>query len=290
MCRTAPFANEILASFKASHDLNQLYFELSYYSQSVQGVQSNNMQYQCPAPRWDVLSSRAKLHFVNIGEPCLTSTSVSLTTATATATPSRVLTPVIPAPLPLALGTLNAAQGCLAFQEHRVVPPTTNKFASSEGVNSCDFVTTAYEVDYDEFLSWNPSLQGMGGHCYLQSGYRYCIFHRDATDLSIPEEDNRCLDVGEPYPGTVSSCSCFTFIEGREIGYYLCEDIAEDFDITVSDLVKWNTWVRAEWRCDSDLYNGLAESERRPVCVDGNGPKKSMTQNTSSLPRSTDHW
>ncbi|KAK7953102.1 hypothetical protein PG996_014000 [Apiospora saccharicola] len=49
----------------------------------------------------------------------------------------------------------------------------------------------------------------------------------------------------------------------------------------VSDLVKWNTWVRAEWRCDSDLYEGMADSHARPVCV---GVEDSGSTTGGSLP------
>ncbi|KAK8137152.1 hypothetical protein PG984_005092 [Apiospora sp. TS-2023a] len=203
-----------------------------------------------------------------------------------------------PAPLPLAFGSLSAVQGCLDFRSYMEVPPTTDRFHAGDGINSCRLVTNVYDVDYHEFLSWNPSLQGMGLYCYLQPGYRYCARHRDATgktgrnsyvlgmdfgllltwythsDLGYEDEDEECpvdgkccVNITEPHPGTVSSCSCFTIIHGWAVGLHLCEDIAADQHITVSDLVKWNTWVRAEWRCDSDLYDGMADSDERPVCV-----------------------
>lgn len=53
-----------------------------------------------------------------------------------------------------------------------------------------------------------------------------------------------------------------------ELGY-VCEAIAEDFEIEVARLLEWNTWLGGD--CDGNLYRGLGEQEERGLCVAVNG-------------------
>lgn len=35
----------------------------------------------------------------------------------------------------------------------------------------------------------------------------------------------------------------------------------------MGDLVKWNTWLGEEWRCDGELYDGMGNTDKHPVSV-----------------------
>jgi hypothetical protein len=47
----------------------------------------------------------------------------------------------------------------------------------------------------------------------------------------------------------------------------VCQDIADDQDIAVSDLVAWNPWIGDQSSCDTGIYASLGDSDKRPVCV-----------------------
>lgn len=202
----------------------------------------------------------------------LTSSDYVTTTQGMISTVRPSATPVVE--LPLAPDSHSEAQGCLGYSDHRVVTPQMDQSVQTdmpyftESINSCDFVVAAAGAVLEEFLTWNPSLQGMDP-CQLQPGFKYCSSHSDAEG---PVEGWRnCLNVTEPYPGTVSDCSCFTKIAAYDAGLYSCEDMALDFNVTLSDFVRWNSWVGSGSGCSAALYAGLEGSEERPVCVGAGG-------------------
>ncbi|KAJ2983294.1 hypothetical protein NUW58_g6276 [Xylaria curta] len=86
--------------------------------------------------------------------------------------------------------------------------------------------------------------------------------------------------IGELYPGTISSCSCFTIVKGYEAGY-----LGEDQNTTVSNILQWNPWIGDQSQCDAGLYANLQELEERPVRIgvnsNGGGPT------TASSPSAT---
>lgn len=47
--------------------------------------------------------------------------------------------------------------------------------------------------------------------------------------------------------------------------------MALDFNVTLSDFVRWNSWVGSGSGCSAALYAGLEGSEERPVCVGAGG-------------------
>ncbi|RYP81114.1 hypothetical protein DL770_005977 [Monosporascus sp. CRB-9-2] len=217
----------------------------------------------------------------------LTSSAYITTEISLVQTIAPSATPIVE--LPLAPGSQTAADGCLEFIDHTEVIPQLDQSQQPDvptftnQINSCDFVSATFGVDLAEFLSWNPSLEGLDP-CYLQSGYRYCAEHSNATDE--PARTRTCIDIEEPYPDTILSCSCFTRIRGHDAGLYTCEDLAHDQNITVSDLVSWNSWIGAHSACDIGLYADMAETGERPVCVGvgGSGP---ITSGSTVTPTAT---
>ena len=136
-----------------------------------------------------------------------------------------------------------------------------------------------------------------------------------------PDKIRTCIDVTDPYPGTVSDCSCFTTINAYEAGckffcpphsrnrnrkalpragrtefqltfhfgllsVYTCEDIAHDQDITLDELTRWNPWAGSPSTCDEDIYAGLQGTEERPVCIGTAGDDPSPTP-TPTIPITT---
>lgn len=85
-----------------------------------------------------------------------------------------------------------------------------------------------------------------------------------------------------PYPGTISTCTCFTAVDGRDVGLQLCSDIAYDFDITVDQVTSWNPWIGAD--CDTRVYSSLSMSDSRALCV---GVSDTISLLTTTLPTST---
>ncbi|KAK4043861.1 hypothetical protein C8A01DRAFT_43236 [Parachaetomium inaequale] len=181
----------------------------------------------------------------------LTSSTYVTTTVSSVKTVDPIATPIVE--LPLAPGSLTETQGCVEFVNHMVVVPQRDQARQMDvptftnTINSCDFVSASFGIFLIDFLSWNPSLRGVNP-CQLQRGYRYCGMHRNATNE--PPSNRTCAEVTEPYPGTVSSCSCFITINGYDTDFYPCRDIAHDQNITVSDLVSWNPWIGSLSSCD----------------------------------------
>ena len=222
----------------------------------------------------------------------VTTTWPPLQTVAPSATPIVVL--------PLAAGSHAEADGCLRFAQHQPIPiprdqsEQTDVPSLTKTVNSCDYVSAAHNVILEEFLAWNPSLEGLDP-CQLQTGYRYCVAHSNATGeilfsssrrntylisnrlLTRSEERDtsggECLEITTtPEPGTIDTCSCFTLLNGFDAGKYLCEDIVHSKNFTVSDLLNWNSWIgSSEADCDAGLYAGLAATDERPLCINGVG-------------------
>ncbi|KAL4945991.1 hypothetical protein BDV06DRAFT_218700 [Aspergillus oleicola] len=87
-----------------------------------------------------------------------------------------------------------------------------------------------------------------------------------AGDVSDPEH-GICLtvDTGTIPTGTIKTCSCFTQVAGFNRDLYTCDSIAYDFDITVNDLLAWNTWIGPN--CDTGVYANLSDVDTRTLCV-----------------------
>jgi hypothetical protein len=179
----------------------------------------------------------------------LTSSDYVTTTVASVKTVKPIATPIVEPPL--APGSLTEAQGCLEFANHMVVVPQRDQARQMDvptftnTINSCDFVSASFGVFLNDFLAWNPSLRETNP-CQMQTGYRYCSKHRNATGEPVtflipfascftaeengmgqfcadwhmtadePPSNRTCVEVTEPYPGTVASCSCFITVNGYD--------------------------------------------------------------------------
>ncbi|OTB16721.1 carbohydrate-binding module family 50 protein [Daldinia sp. EC12] len=223
------------------------------------------------------------------GYPYSTSSMYSLTrSAYVTTTPTLPTVVVSTTPissLPTAPGTL---ANCADYVEYIPVQSVADQSQQpdvplfTDSINSCDFATTGFGVSLDDFLLWNPSLSSVDP-CRLQKGYSYCA--RNSSSYSIPPiaTDGLCLNVTKPYPGTISTCSCFTEILGSDASVRPCEDIAIDANISTKQLTQWNPWVGSD--CGRGIYADLAAADTRPVCIGTNstdGPTGTMIPTSSS--------
>ena len=64
---------------------------------------------------------------------------------------------------------------------------------------------------------------------------------------------------------------------------YPCSAIADDFSITVDDIITWNSWIGSN--CDTGLYAGLSSGDQNAVCVGVNST--APTDPASSGPSTT---
>lgn len=55
----------------------------------------------------------------------------------------------------------------------------------------------------------------------------------------------------------------------------------------MSDLLAWNSWLGSEATCDQNMYNGLAASDNRPVCVWIGSVEIGGTSVVTSIPAAT---
>ncbi|GAW21815.1 hypothetical protein ANO14919_113400 [Xylariales sp. No.14919] len=102
---------------------------------------------------------------------------------------------------------------------------------------ACSFLEVI--VSIGDLIAWNPSLAVPNGTCGdLQPGFSYCV-GMDASTGELPALNG-----------------CF------------CEDLAADFDISVDPLTSLNPWVTND--CDAWLYDNLANTTSRAVCVSDN--------------------
>lgn len=114
----------------------------------------------------------------------LTSSAYVTTTVASVKTVAPIATPIVQ--LPLAPGSLTTAQGCLEFADYKQIVPQTDQSVQidvptlTNTSNTCDYVSAAFSVPLEDFLSWNPSLKS-SKPCQLQSGYRYCATNSSTT-------------------------------------------------------------------------------------------------------------
>ncbi|KAH7073207.1 LysM domain-containing protein [Paraphoma chrysanthemicola] len=199
------------------------------------------------------------------------SSAVYTLTKPAYVTTTSVLTPTVPSaspyvPLPRAPGT---KADCEDYIDYTSVEPFRDQFESenvrliTEEINSCSFAASGYMVSEEDFLNWNPSLTS-SKPCYLQKGYSYCIVDSVSSHSPVAYYGG-CLAVESGYPGTISTCDCYTVIMGSTTNTPRCAQIAADADIDQADLISWNPWVGSD--CDTGLYKDLALNVERPVCI-----------------------
>ncbi|KAI0157093.1 carbohydrate-binding module family 50 protein [Hypoxylon sp. FL1284] len=220
-----------------------------------------------------------------------TTTALYTLTASAYVTTTNVFSTTIASVTPVA--TLALATGtetdCVDYVEYVPVPGVTDQTNLADAsvlttnINSCDYATTYHGISLQDFISWNPSLASLGT-CELQAGYRYCALNNTSfTPEIVP--DNNCLNV-TAYAGTISSCSCFTEIDGSSVGSYPCSDLALDASISVANLQLWNPWIGPD--CDAGLYAGLDTNSSRAVCIaDGNGTAGPTNTTTTTVATNT---
>jgi hypothetical protein len=150
--------------------------------------------------------------------PIYTLTSKSYVTTTSNfSTVANIATPVVT--LPPAPGTLS---DCVDFVEWIDVPDLAAQAAATDVsvltdfLNDCDFALSAFNVDMSDFLSWNPSLASVSP-CKLQANFSYCAWNGTSNSTS-DISGSLCVVNATAYPGTISSCSCFTLIDGSTSG------------------------------------------------------------------------
>lgn len=144
-----------------------------------------------------------------------TLTSLMYTTTTS-------ILPAVPAsttaltPLPTAPGTV---LDCQAYVEYVAVPGFTDQSQSpdvsviTDKINSSDYVISAYGVALSDFtallIAAPPSVSDKASPV-ASAKANIWLAQDQAGDLCIP--------VDHIYPGTITTCSCFTSIEGSTSG------------------------------------------------------------------------
>ncbi|SLM34557.1 hypothetical protein LPUS_03391 [Lasallia pustulata] len=147
-------------------------------------------------------------------------------------------------------------------------------------INSCTYLTGAYGVLITDLLSWNLSLTA--DYCTLKLGYSYCIELNPLPNSTFVTPVN-CVQVDNIHNGTIPSCSYFTTVHGYDNNSYPCASIADDYSITVDEIITWNSWVGSN--CDTGLYAGLSSEDQNAVCVGVNSTVPTAT--ASSGPTAT---
>lgn len=70
---------------------------------------------------------------------------------------------------------------------------------------------------------------------------------------------------------------------------YVCQDIADDYSITVANLTAWNSWIGSSY--DTGLYANLGYHDERAVCIGVNASaptaSASPVPSTASTPTQT---
>ncbi|MCJ1245494.1 hypothetical protein MMC30_002698 [Trapelia coarctata] len=201
---------------------------------------------------------------------------ITLTTASATLDPpTTASTPYAgtftPVPmLPTAPGSL---PNCDTYRNYVDVGGST-----TNALNECAYIAYAYGVQVSDLETWNPSLSNES--CCLQPGYSYCV---QMTPLGIDPTvtDDGCQPINQTTPGTVSSCQCWMNVYGYSNESYPCQVIADDYSITLSNLMDWNSWIGPN--CDTGLYANLGYQDERAVCIGVNA----STPTASALPTSS---
>lgn len=136
--------------------------------------------------------------------PLITVTSASFPPVdtgipTASSSPGYVATTSL---LPTASGTI---PGCDTYKNAN----------GSGGHDSCSDISANYLVSVDQLQKWNPSLSKNPSDCSLQPGFSYCVVQNSTENGPSP---NYCLSVNATMPSTISSCTCFTAVQGYLAG------------------------------------------------------------------------
>jgi hypothetical protein len=171
----------------------------------------------------------------------------------------------------------------------------------SQRINSCSEIASFYLISTDNLLEWNPSLEPDMASCALESGHSYCV---SKSDMIQPAVKKHCLDVNSTVEGTIATCDCYTMVKGDEVDSkpdpphqvtfanfdrkdYLCSDLQVDYSVTSEQLIAWNPWLGSD--CDTELYAGLGDFEKRSVCIGVNatGPHGTASKPPTSTPPQT---
>ena len=129
--------------------------------------------------------------------------------------------------LPMASGTV---QGCTSYANY-------NDNTTDARFNSCNYVAYAYEVNFSDLLTWNPSLLKNETDCAFQPDYSYCV-QKTNTTAFVPS-NSKCVSVNatEIQGSTDSKCVCFTEVSGYDgtVGIN-CASVADNASIKLSQL------------------------------------------------------
>ncbi|KAI7494236.1 hypothetical protein KC367_g8157 [Hortaea werneckii] len=173
--------------------------------------------------------------------------------------------------LPKAPGT---ADDCTFYADH-------NDNTRDADSNSCTAVASAWDIELEDLLDWNPSLSTDQEACATQPGRSYCV--RKSTKVVYAPTGDECIAVNatEIPEGTNADCTCFTEVSGYEGTVGLdCKAIADDSSITLVVLQDLNPWLASD--CDNALFAGLGEWDHRAVCIGTNATSSSSSTRSSS--------
>ncbi|KAL5363688.1 hypothetical protein BJX96DRAFT_187179 [Aspergillus floccosus] len=131
-------------------------------------------------------------------------------------------------------------RGCVSYR---------NYTDTSTFLNSCIYVTSAYEVTTDQLREWNPSITGNQCTCALNPGYSYFVLLSDNSK-------------------------------------YSCADIVADFEMTETEFFAWNPWLADD--CDAALYANLGKNGMRAFCIGVDTSATTTSSSTLAAPTPTD--
>ncbi|KAJ5933798.1 hypothetical protein N7454_006127 [Penicillium verhagenii] len=199
--------------------------------------------------------------YTNLSNECQ-ETLASNVIPTATSDPGYIY---IPTYYPIAPDTL---ANCTMYRNYtdttNIIFNVTDKIMTT--LNSCLYLSRAYEVTMDQLKEWNPILSGNASTCTLQPGYSYCMLESENSKIPDESAGSFCLSINATEPSTVSNCNCFTQVFGyMKNGDYTCSHIKDDFELTVADLVAWNPWLAGD--CDTNLYRNITGNDVRALCI-----------------------
>ncbi|KAE8353839.1 hypothetical protein BDV28DRAFT_132335 [Aspergillus coremiiformis] len=202
--------------------------------------------------------------------PPATFPSVNTAIPTSTNNPGFIYTP--PPLLPTAAGTI---PGCYEYAN------------PNEDLIRCRDFAGVNDVSPDQLFAWNPSLERNVSTCTLQLDHSYCVKQYKNSTARPTYSYSYCvldLSVDIIEPGTAPNCNCFNYVEWGDD--YTCQDFALDYEITVSQLLAWNSWLVRD--CDAALMGNLNKTSTRAVCVGvGNAPSTTPTMTVSKTATST---
>ncbi|KAL5330732.1 hypothetical protein ACEPPN_000252 [Leptodophora sp. 'Broadleaf-Isolate-01'] len=216
--------------------------------------------------------------------PIYTLTSLSYATTTVNfSTVANVATPIVA--LSTAPGTIS---DCSAYIEWVEVPDLAEQASATDVsvltdfLNDCNYAVSAYGVDLADFLSWNPVLASyfaFNRSLVATSSHSVLITLTDNW-VAVDGSGSLCAGNATAYTGTISTCSCFTVIDGSIAGY-----LASDANITTTELAAWNPWIGSD--CDTGLYANLNATDSRAVCIGINSTAPASTSSSTISSTST---